>query len=380
MAGAEATSTTTSRLPDGKYKVVSLALDLTGKKYIDEICSIGAFASPDKVFSHCVMPDRDISISATRKHGLKVFTQFGRYRIIRDTFFGKTMKTKSIYSSLLDFLKWLEGTKGAGNDGIILAFHDASGRDGLTPYLLTALQKYKLMDQFTEIVKGFCNICNVAAAQEELKGKSLTFRNLGRRLSEEKSKTDRDHGESIRGSKRRSQLTYQLLAKLLKAEDEVKADDLLTFCDNLQDAMHNLLKQSELAEKVRTLRPIFVSHIRKGPRDRQRAVALRRYLIEIHTDYAALESAYKSGGSEEIVKIVEKTTAHRRKKDADDLVKYIVQYFSDDQDAKAKDNLKKEIGQGEPGPGTVDHHEDSETEDDEFEEAKEDGDSDTAEK
>ena len=72
-----ASEVTKSGIPEGSYKVVSLALDLTGKKLIDEICQIGAFSFPDKTFSQYVMPHREVSLSATRTHGIRIFTNFG---------------------------------------------------------------------------------------------------------------------------------------------------------------------------------------------------------------------------------------------------------------------------------------------------------------
>jgi len=67
-----------SRIPaDGKYVVASIALDLTGKKLIDEICQLAGYYHPDKTFAQHVMPHRDISRSATRTHGIKIFTNFG---------------------------------------------------------------------------------------------------------------------------------------------------------------------------------------------------------------------------------------------------------------------------------------------------------------
>jgi len=64
-------------VPDGSYKVVGMALDLTGRKLIDEICQIGAFCYPDKKFGQYIMPYRDVSRRSSRTHGIKVFTYFG---------------------------------------------------------------------------------------------------------------------------------------------------------------------------------------------------------------------------------------------------------------------------------------------------------------
>lgn len=63
--------------PEPAYKVACIALDLTGRKLIDEICQIGGYYHPDKSFSQYVMPHRDISRGASRTFGIKIFTNFG---------------------------------------------------------------------------------------------------------------------------------------------------------------------------------------------------------------------------------------------------------------------------------------------------------------
>ena len=71
-------------------------------------------------------------------------------------------------------------------------------------------------------------------------------------------------------------------------------------------------KQRTLAKKVRSLRPIFVSKIRTSPKDRSKAVLLRRYLIEAELDYDALKSAFDAEGQDGILKIVEETAAKKK--------------------------------------------------------------------
>lgn len=78
--------------------------------------------------------------------------------------------------------------------------------------------------------------------------------------------------------------------------------------------MKNVEKQRELAVKVKSLRPIFVSQIRKGPKERSRAVSLRRYLIEAAIDYEALQKAYDTGAKEAITEIVSQTPASKKEK------------------------------------------------------------------
>jgi len=72
-----ATALALNQVPDGNYKVVGLALDLTGQKFIDEICQIGAFCYPDKKFAQYIMPYRDVSQRSSKAHGIRVRTSFG---------------------------------------------------------------------------------------------------------------------------------------------------------------------------------------------------------------------------------------------------------------------------------------------------------------
>jgi maternal-effect protein exuperantia len=71
--------TSSEGIPAGQYKVVTIALDLTGKKLIDEICHIAAYyQDPEiKTYSQYVMPVREVTHSAIRTHGIRILTSFG---------------------------------------------------------------------------------------------------------------------------------------------------------------------------------------------------------------------------------------------------------------------------------------------------------------
>jgi hypothetical protein len=203
---APATENSVQILTEAKnsdYPVVAFALDLTGKKPIDEICRISAYHGPSQEFDQYVMTHRDISRSSVRSHGIRIFTMFGKYRVLKDMNTMKTLHTKSEYSALNDFIKWLteQVIKGSSSQGIILAFHD-SGADKVTPYLIEALERYQLTEEFFKIVKGFVNCTTVASTHPDIKGRSLALRSLARRLlgEEEKnqnnSSTKRDSSSS----------------------------------------------------------------------------------------------------------------------------------------------------------------------------------------
>ncbi|CAL8082442.1 unnamed protein product [Orchesella dallaii] len=362
---------TISSSPSGQdYKVACIALDLTGRKLIDEICHIGAYCPPDKAFSQYVMPYRDISRSASITFGIKIFTSFGRYRALKDTKTLKTLKTKSEYSTLTDFMDWLKEVKGT-SDGILLAFHDNKNQT-VTPFLMGALERYKMTDDFFEIVKGFVCCQDVTDVNPEFQGKPVTIRALAKRLLQ------LEDNNSSRGvfhsAKDRAGIVYQLLQKILETEDDLNAADLMKYASTRSQEMENLKNQRRLAEKIRSLRPIFTSQIRRGSKDRNRAVILRRYLIDAKLDYEDLSQAFESGQKDTVTEIVStKTQAKKKEKDMEELIDIIVAFFKNGGGAKrdmnGNVNVKKN-GQGDGQPNGASTSS-TETDDDEFEEAKE---------
>jgi len=172
---ATAAAATTAGSSSSSCLVVAWDLDTTGRRLIDEICQIGAYAvlphaqhgggggdsdsndsSHEKslVFSQYVMPYRNPNPGARRSFGIKV-VNVGRYRMLKDMASGKILKTKSEVSALQDFISWLNSCRGS-TDGVILVSHEPQ-RKVLGPLLLEALHKYHLLDSFNAVVKGFCN-------------------------------------------------------------------------------------------------------------------------------------------------------------------------------------------------------------------------------
>ncbi|CAL8088490.1 unnamed protein product [Orchesella dallaii] len=361
---------TISSTPSGQnYKVACIALDLTGRKLIDEICHIGAYCPPDKAFSQYVMPHRDISRSASITFGIKIFTSFGRYRALKDIKTMKTLKTKSEYSTLTDFMDWLKEIKGT-SDGLLLAFHDNKNQT-VTPFLMGALERYKMTDDFFQIVKGFVCCQDVADDNPELKTKPVTIRALAKKLLQLE---DNSSGGVFHSAKDRSGIVYQLLQKILETESDLNAVDLMKYASTRSQEMENLKNQRRLAEKVRSLRPIFASQIRRGRKDRNRAVILRRYLIDAKIDYEDLSQAFESGQKDTVKEIVStQTQAKKKEKDMEELIDMIVAFFKEGGGAKLDMNGNvdvKKLGQGDGQPNGASTSS-TETDEDEFEEAKE---------
>ena len=99
--------------------------------------------------------------------------------MLKDTNTMKSIHTKSEYSAMNDFISWLNEQKGQ-SEGVILAYHD-SGVDRVTPFLMEALERYKLTDEFFKTVRGFVNCATLASTHPDVKGKSLALRSLARR-------------------------------------------------------------------------------------------------------------------------------------------------------------------------------------------------------
>jgi hypothetical protein len=66
--------------------------------------------------------------------------------------------------------------------------------------------------------------------------------------------------------------------------------------------------------KVQTLERIFSEQMSKGPKERTRAVVLRRYLIEGAIDYECLKKAYKVEDKAGVQNVVSKTPAKKKEK------------------------------------------------------------------
>lgn len=78
--------------------------------------------------------------------------------------------------------------------------------------------------------------------------------------------------------------------------------------------MENLEKQRGLAQKVRSLRPVFASKIKAGIKDRNRAISLRRYLIDAQLAFEDLSKAYEDGQKDAVTEMISKTPAQKKEK------------------------------------------------------------------
>jgi len=86
-------------LPAGQYRLIGFDMDLTGRRLIDEIVHIGAYA-PTKTFSQYVMPFRNLNIESKYRHLMRVIT-VGRYRMLKSDKTGKVSNYRYLVSKVI---------------------------------------------------------------------------------------------------------------------------------------------------------------------------------------------------------------------------------------------------------------------------------------
>lgn len=110
-------------LPRGKYTLVGIDIDTTGRRLIDEIVQLSAY-TPNSEFGQYVMPYMNLNPAARQRHQVRVIT-IGFFRMLKSMQTYKMVKTKTEVAALHDFLDWIEKIKKSENsDGIILIYHE----------------------------------------------------------------------------------------------------------------------------------------------------------------------------------------------------------------------------------------------------------------
>lgn len=110
-------------LPRGKYTLVGIDIDTTGRRLIDEIVQLSAY-TPCSEFGQYIMPYMNLNPAARQRHQVRVIT-IGFFRMLKSMQTYKMVKTKTEVAALHDFLDWIEKIKKLENsDGIILIYHE----------------------------------------------------------------------------------------------------------------------------------------------------------------------------------------------------------------------------------------------------------------
>ncbi|PSN51243.1 Maternal protein exuperantia [Blattella germanica] len=337
-------SSDAQNLPPGDYRLIGWDLDTSGRRLFDEICQIAAY-TPAVSFSQYVMPFCNLDPISRRRHNIRIVT-VGRFRMLKDSKSGKVLKTKSEISALTDFIQWLENMKGDSVDGVILISHEL--RKVAAPLLLVALQKYNLLERFSAVVKGFANGYEIAAEKCAKTVHSFSLRTLSRVLL--------DKEEELDNATDRARLAFQVIQHLCAGEDRPEnsqgsGDAIDAANRGLVDAVRpstqtvakeelDLAGLKVVLERQKSLRPIFGALLGINKQERQRAVNLRRILVEAGIDYAMLKAAYGKDGKESIAELLSSKVPNTKQKEADELKELLIHHFDPESEPKDENKVK----------------------------------------
>jgi maternal-effect protein exuperantia len=328
---------------EGKYTIVGLDLDTTGRRLIDEVVHIAAY-TPNDQFSQYIMPLMNLNPGARARHKIRVIT-VGFFRMLKSMVDYKVIKTKTEIATLMEFLAWLEKVNGNNSNGIIFVYHE---QIKFVPYMMIEImKKYNLWDRFGKIVKGFINGYDMI--DDEVKAKSLKYLPLTDNLNLQKECINiptNMNPDQIKESvdmegkaSHRAQLSYEI-CKYMAFEGQAKDLDEAA----IEEQMHNYIRQKalpldaeleELVEKEESLtrqggmREIFINYFSTSRYHRRRAVNFRRALADVKHDKDTLQELYnkeKREGLENLVKSLESV----KEEDREELIEILDSYFDEE--------------------------------------------------
>lgn len=201
-------SINTHPLPNGRYTLIGIDIDTTGRRLIDEIVQISAY-TPEHQYSQYIMPLMNLNPAARQRHQVRVIT-VGFFRMLKSMQTYRVVKTKTEVSALNEFISWLEERlrEDEGSDGVVLIYHE---QRKFVPYMvIEALKKYNLLDRFTATVKSFANGFKLA---EQKCTKTIKYFSI-RQLADLVIGEDEAKGGFEGNAAYRSRLAYQMARKL----------------------------------------------------------------------------------------------------------------------------------------------------------------------
>lgn len=201
-------SINTNPLPYGKYTLIGIDIDTTGRRLIDEIVQISAY-TPEHQYSQYIMPLMNLNPAARQRHQVRVIT-VGFFRMLKSMQTYRVVKTKTEVSALNEFISWLEERcrEDEGSDGVVLIYHE---QRKFVPYMvIEALKKYNLLDRFAQTVKSFANGFKLAEEKCTKTIKYFSIRQLAKLVLDENEAKDGFEGNAAY----RARLAYQLSRRL----------------------------------------------------------------------------------------------------------------------------------------------------------------------
>ncbi|KAG4074673.1 hypothetical protein HA402_004544 [Bradysia odoriphaga] len=327
-----------SELPKGKYTMVSVDVDTTGRRLIDEIVQLSAY-TPESQFAEYIMPIMNLNPAARQRHQIRVIT-VGFFRMLKSMQTYKVVKTKPEIAVLKDFLDWLETLR--KNDpeskGIILIHHE---QRKFVPYmLLEALQKYDLVDRFMKSVKSFAD--GFALSVEKC-GNPVKYFSILQTADILKLdyKDDKETSNFDGCARIRTKLAYQIIEQIAKgdethldAEATAKKMHDLVFqrASSIKSHFASLDDQNKCMERQNSMRPIFVNYFKVTLYHRVRGVTFRRVLADHGYDFESLKEAWESKKKEGLVELVN-SIGDLKEEDQKELIEILDCHFDPDKKA-----------------------------------------------
>lgn len=308
-SGSEKSSATA--LPKGKYTLVGVDVDTTGRRLIDEIVQLAAY-TPKTQYAQYIMPYMNLNPAARQRHQVRVIT-IGFYRMLKCMQTYKVVKSKSEVAALKDFLHWIENLKRSDKDssGVILIYHEERK---FVPYMiLEAMNKYNMLDRFLETVKSFANGYELAKAKCASSVKFFTLRQLSKILlnNDDNSKEK----EQFEGSASvRAKLAFEIANHLAKSEQqdlepERDMDNMVNvvyeYSSPISQELEELQIQNRNLERQNSFRPVFLQYFKTTLYHRVKAVKFRIILAENGHDFESLKTIWTEKRKEGLAEVIQ---------------------------------------------------------------------------
>lgn len=349
-------------LPEGNYALVSVDVDTTGRRLIDEIVQLSAY-TPNDQFGQYIMPIMNLNPAARQRHQIRVIT-VGFFRMLKSMQSYKILKTKAEIQTLNDFLTWLEkiNAETPNSQGVIMIYHE---QRKFIPYvILEAMGKYGLLERFYRTVKSFADGFALAEATLDSNVKYFTLKQLAKVILQHEEVTEKDRFDFEGNASVRARLAYQIIEKVsLRGSDGPSADggaesagpdgdsaankdadaDDGTPAEKMQrlvrqhaapmdDLVEALSGQTKCVERQNSLRPVFVNYFKVTLYHRVKAVTFRRILADHGYDLDTLRELWevkKADGLHEAIAPMEEMKEEDRK----ELVDLLDHYFDPEKQA-----------------------------------------------
>lgn len=346
-------------IPEGNYTLVSVDVDTTGRRLIDEIVHLTAY-TPNDQFGQYIMPIMNLNPAARQRHQIRVIT-VGFFRMLKNMQTYKVVKTKTEIAALKDFLCWLEKLNETKSEssGIIMIYHE---QRKFIPYMiLESLTKYGLLQRFFCTVKGFCDGFALSEAKMGISIKYLSLKQISKVLHnfEEETEKDKDNNDFEGNAIVRARLAYQIIEHLsvkgmTDVNTEVKTEKMLELvtasASPISREFAALRDQNKCMDRQNSLRPIFVNYFKVTLYHRVKAVTFRRIIADHGYDLEQLHEVWESkkkDGLNEVIASMEEV----KPDDKIELVDLLDSHFDPDKQAilpivkkhRSKRGLKENI-------------------------------------